>query len=54
MISKIEAKCVRSGAARGIDRPPERIGLDENSFLRGYDYITVLTDITGTRVLDIG
>ena len=43
----------RGLAARKIDKVPEVIGLDEKSFLRGHDYVTVLTDITGGRVLDI-
>ncbi|MGH7239386.1 MAG: hypothetical protein ACREHG_04880 [Candidatus Saccharimonadales bacterium] len=42
------------GAAREeIDSAPKVIGLDGKSFLRGHDYVTVLTDITGARVLDI-
>jgi transposase len=29
------------------------LGIDEKSFKRGHDYITVLTDLDGSRVLDV-
>ena len=42
---------------RGLERrevtPIRHIGIDEKSFGRGHDYITVLTDIDGSRVLDV-
>lgn len=44
-------------AARGLARrkavPVPHLGLDEKSFGKGQDYITVLTDIDGSRVLDV-
>ena len=42
---------------RGLDRreatPIPYLGLDEKSFGKGHDYITVLADIDGSRVLDV-
>lgn len=42
---------------RGLDRreatPIPHLGLDEKSFGKGHDYITVLTDLGGSRVLDV-
>jgi len=42
---------------RGLERreanPIPHVGIDEKSFGRGHDYITVLTDIDGSRVLDV-
>ena len=54
MVNRIMKNAVNRGLrARRIEDVPEVIGLDEKSFLRGHDYVTVLTDITGSRVLDI-
>jgi hypothetical protein len=43
--------------ARGLERreatPIKHIGIDEKSFGKGQDYITVLTDLDGSRVLDV-
>ena len=43
--------------ARGLERreatPVKHVGIDEKNFGRGQDYITVLTDIDGSRVLDV-
>jgi len=43
--------------ARGLDRrettPIKHIGIDEKSFGREQDYTTVLTDLDGSRVLDV-
>ena len=42
---------------RGLDRrgatPIKHLGIDEKSFGKGHDYITVLTDLDGSRVLDV-
>ena len=42
---------------RGMDRreatPIPHVGIDEKSFGKGHDYITVLTDVDGSRVLDV-
>lgn len=43
--------------ARGLERREAthipRLGIDEKSFTKGHDYITVLTDVDGSRVLDV-
>ena len=43
--------------ARGLERRETthipHLGIDEKSFKRGHDYITVLTDLNGSRVLDV-
>jgi hypothetical protein len=42
---------------RGLERreanPIPHIGIDDKSFGKGHDYITVLTDIDGSRVQDV-
>ncbi len=42
---------------RGMDRRKHEniryIGMDEKSFLKGHDYITVMTDSEGKRILDV-
>ena len=43
--------------ARGLERRETthipHLGIDEKSFRKGHDYITVLTDLNGSRVLDV-
>jgi len=43
--------------ARGLERRETthipHLGIDEKSFRKGHDYITVLTDLDGSRVLDV-
>jgi transposase len=46
-------RAVERGLHRRDDSPVPHLGLDEKSFGRGHDYITVLTDIDGSRVLDV-
>ncbi|MGH7240604.1 MAG: ISL3 family transposase [Candidatus Saccharimonadales bacterium] len=54
IVNRVMKNAVDRGlAGRKLDEVPEIIGLDEKSFLRGHDYVTVLTDITNGRVLDI-
>ena len=42
---------------RGLERretqPNTQIGIDEKSFLRGHNYVSVMTDISGSRVLEV-
>ena len=48
---------MRRGVARGMSRRQDQgiefLGIDEKSFLKGQNYISVLTDIKGKRVLDV-
>jgi transposase len=46
-------RAVARGLARREPTPIRHLGLDEKSFGKGHDYITVLTDIDGGRVLDV-
>jgi len=52
-MNHIMEKAVQRGLERRADEPIKCIGMDEKSFLRGHNYVTVMTDIEGKRVLDI-
>jgi transposase len=54
IVSSIMKQAVARGLkARSLETTPVAIGLDEKSFLKGRDFVTVLTDIENGRVLDI-
>lgn len=48
---------MRRGGARGLARRQmeglKHLGMDEKSFKRGQSYITLLTDLEQSRVLDV-
>ena len=48
---------MRRGVERGLERRPlsglQHLGMDEKSFRRGQSYITLLTDLEKSRVLDV-
>jgi transposase len=46
-------RAVKRGLERRGATPIKHIGIDEKSFGKGQDYITVLTDLDGSRVLDV-
>jgi transposase len=46
-------RAVERGLERREATPIRNVGIDEKSFGKGHDYITVLTDIDGSRVLDV-
>ena len=46
-------RAVERGLERREAKPIPHVGIDEKSFGRGHDYITVLTDLDGSRVLDV-
>jgi transposase len=46
-------RAVERGLARREPTPIPHLGLDEKSFGRGHDYVTVMTDLGGSRVLDV-
>ena len=46
-------RAVERGLERREAAPIPHVGIDEKSFGRGHDYITVLADIDGSRVLDV-
>ena len=52
-MNHIMAKAVKRGLERRADEPIKYIGMDEKSFLKGQNYVTVMTDTEGKRILDI-
>ena len=53
-VHHIQEKAVQRGLARRRkDGPMEYLGADEKSFLRGHKYITILTDINDSSVLEV-
>lgn len=52
-MNHIMEKAVKRGLSRRKDEPVTHIGMDEKSFLKGHNYITVMTDPEGKRVLDV-
>jgi transposase len=54
IVNRIMLQAAQRGIQkRNIGTAPVAIGLDEKSFLKGHDYVTVLTDIENGRILDI-
>ena len=49
-VANIQRRAVRRGLARRELRPPRRIGVDETSFQKRHEYVTVVNDLEG-RVL---
>lgn len=49
----IRTRAVQRGLDRRAAEPIERLGLDEKSFGKHHDYISVLTDLDEGRVLDV-
>ena len=47
----------RRAVARGLERrqavPVKYMGIDEKSFRKGHNYISILTDLDRSRVLDV-
>ena len=52
-LQTIMNRAVERGLERREATPIPHLGIDEKSFGRGHDYITVLTDLDGSRVLDV-
>jgi Transposase and inactivated derivatives len=44
---------VNRGMERRQEEPVENVGLDEKSFGKGHDYVSILTDIDRSRVLEV-
>src|SRR5262249_37105260 len=47
----IQARAVRRGLARRVRTPARHLGIDETSFARRHQYVTVVTDLEHGRVL---
>lgn len=49
----IQERAVRRGLARRAETPVRRLGIDEKSFLRRHQYVTVVTDLDRACVLEV-
>jgi transposase len=52
-VNTIMVKAVERGMVRREAEPIQHIGIDEKSIERGHSYASILTDIDGSRVLDL-
>jgi transposase len=52
-VSGVQRRAVRRGLARREFEPPRRIGVDETSFQKRHEYITVVNDLERQRVLHL-
>ncbi len=52
-VNAVIKRAVERGLMRRQDEPIAFLGIDEKSFARGHRYASVLTDIGGSRVLDV-
>jgi transposase len=52
-IAGIQARAVRRGLARRATQRPRRIGVDETSFQKRHEYVTVINDLDAGMVLHV-
>jgi transposase len=52
-IQEIVNRAVERGLARRSVEEVKRVGIDEKSFGRGQDYVSLMTDLDGQRVLEV-
>jgi transposase len=52
-INTVVERAVERGLARRADEPVPYVGIDEKSFARHHNYASVLTDVGGSRVLEV-
>ncbi len=52
-VHRIMQRAVERGLARRELESLQYVGIDEKSFRRGHSYISLLTDLTGSRVLEV-
>lgn len=52
-IQEIVRRAVERGLARRSTEAVKHVGMDEKSFGRGQDYVSLMTDLSGRRVLDV-
>jgi len=52
-IDRIMQRAVQRGLERRVEVCPRRIGIDETSFRKRHDYVTVVSDQDGQRVLHV-
>ena len=53
-VDGIQGRAVARGLARRDAKPPTQIGVDEKSFKKGHEYVTVVTDHVTGNVLEVG
>lgn len=52
-IQEIVRRAVERGLSRRSTEAVKQVGMDEKSFGRGQDYVSLMTDLSGRRVLDV-
>ena len=52
-VQGIMKRAVERGLERRETEQITQIGIDEKSFLRGHNYVSVMTDISGSHVLEV-
>ena len=52
-VQRIMARAVERGLARRGEETIARVGMDEKSFRRGHNYISLLNDLDGGRVIEV-
>jgi transposase len=52
-VHEIMARAVKRGLAKRDTEDVAYLGIDEKSFGKGQDYVSVMTDVSGSRVLDV-
>jgi transposase len=52
-VDGIMSRAVARGRSRREERIPARIGLDETSFQKRHEYVTVVTDLDASRVVAV-
>lgn len=52
-IQEIVRRAVERGLLRRTTEAVQHVGMDEKSFGRGQDYVSLMTDLSGRRVLDV-
>ena len=52
-VQGIMKRAVERGLERSETEQITQIGIDEKSFFRGHNYVSIMTDISGSRVLEI-
>ena len=52
-VNQIKRRAVARGLERRESAPIKHLGIDEKSFRKGHNYVSLLTDLEGSRVLDV-
>ena len=52
-VNEIKRRAVTRGLERRESAPIQHLGIDEKSFRKGHNYVSLLTDLQGSRVLDV-